>query len=204
MATGDQFAFFVEGLDSLKGNLDELARGLLVNGSRSINDTLTFMRAEGQRIMQTEILFPSGYLNPAAGRLTVSRTASPDNLEGAIRGRQRPTSLSRFSIGAKGTPPIVAVRAGRGGKLMKHAFLLSLRSGNSETRGNLGLALRVKKGQRVTGSHGSPVEISPGLFLLYGPSVDQAFRNLIERDNKFSDEAADHLELTFRRLTGLS
>ena len=74
---------------------------------------------------------------------------------------------------------------------MNRAFLMNLRSGN------LGLAVRLAPGERIDNKR-RMVQMSNGLYLLYGPSVDQVFRSVAE---DVSADAGDFLEQEFLRLT---
>lgn len=80
---------------------------------------------------------------------------------------------------------------------MERAFLMRLKAGNSiETKSNLGLAVRTAKGKRPDKAY-KPVKVSENLWLLYGVSVDQAFRTARE---KVRPEAEAYLEAEFNRL----
>ena len=199
----DEYAFFVEGLTKL-ADFENLSSVITANGAMSINDTLSFARTEGARIMMTEVSFPEDYLAPAGGRFSVTRRASAGDLSGMIVARQRPTSLARFSAsGNAGDHPMVGVRRGKGLVVQKRAFLIKLRSGNTYTRNNLGLAIRMKKGETLTKSRQGAVELEKGLYLLYGPSVDQVFRTLISGETDYIRRVGDRLESEFNRLLGV-
>lgn len=163
----------------------------------AINDTV---QREGltvlKRDMRDQVEFPPGYLE--GDRLKPTRFASRGRLEAVIRGRDRPTSLARF---AQGQTPENTGGAGRRVKVrnatgeagvrvrvnrnntehLQRAFLIRLKNGN------IGLAVRtsapnLRKSQKA-------VELEPGLFLLYGPSVDQVLRGVA------TDRADDILDL---------
>lgn len=127
--------------------------------------------------MRAQIDFPSGYLE--AGRLTLKRRAAPGRPEAIISGRDRATSLARFASGqtpatTRKTGVRVQVRKGAS-KLIKKGFLVKLRNGN------MGLAIRLKPGERIANKHdmkGKP--FGDNLYLLYGPSVDQVFRSVAD------------------------
>lgn len=152
----------------------------------AINDTLS---GEGLRAARAEIArqaaFPAGYLTDPR-RLSVSRRATDDFLEGAILGRQRPTSLARFSIGGAAVGRQgVAVRVKPGNsRVLNRAFTIRLRQGAvlDEDTFNLGLAVRLRPGERIEGkrlmARGAGGGSVSGLYLLYGPSVDQIFRDV--------------------------
>jgi hypothetical protein len=143
---------------------------------------------DARRAMYDEVNFPSGYLND--DRLYVKRFATEANLEAIIVGRKRATSLARFADSA--TPLGSAMRAGvrvkvktkGGGEHLKKAWLVRLRRGASKTEDNfnLGLAVRVKSGEKIVGKYTEHTSwLVPGqVALLYGPSVDQVFRSVAE------------------------
>ena len=91
------------------------------------------------------------------------------------------------------------VQPGRFGKLPR-AFLVPLRSG-ADGLGNKGLAIRLKDGDRLRNKV-RQVQLSRGLYLLYGPSVDQAFLNNAGKGvaSDMSPEVLDRLEEEFLRL----
>lgn len=148
----------------------------------------------GMQLARDEILkqiaFPKDYLT--GDRLQVVQFAKPDNLVAAIRARKRATSLARFATSGAINSPGVNVQVARGKSIfLKAAFLVRLRRGASldEDNYNVGLAVRIKAGEKIidkTTSHKSWLQGSAdkgGLALLYGPSVDQVFR-----------QVADHIE----------
>lgn len=124
--------------------------------------------------IESQVAFPPGYL-ALEGRLGVTRKATLGNLEAVITGRDRPTSLARFAFGqtpenSRGKPITVAVKKGRARRMGK-VFLIRLRNGN------IGLATRDEK---VFARAYDPYEIAPGLYLLYGPSVDQVMKSVAD------------------------
>lgn len=134
-----------------------------------------------RRSILDDIAFPKDYLT--SDRIGVSKKAKPGDLEAVIKARQRATSLARFA--APGTPlgsrarigVKVHVKAANGSTLLKNAWLTKLRNGN------VGLAVRIKPGQAFAGRH-DPITnwLVPGrVALLYGPSVDQVFREVSEK-----------------------
>lgn len=201
--SGD-FLFFAEGLKNLEAFTREMGEGVSVKASMAINDALSFARTRASQVMLREVAWPSSYLSPAGGRLAVSKYATPGSLEGAIKGRDRPTSLATFvrsGTGKKGSPISVSVNSGGAPTVLKRAFLIHLRQGNSGALGNLGLAWRSKgNDDRPPPSAWRPVRLAKNLYLLYGPSVDQVFRKVLERDSAFSDQVADRLDREFERL----
>lgn len=168
------YGVFVEGLVGLD-KLDELDSNVTKNLVRCVNDTLTYGRTLAAREMEDQVNFPRGYLTGENGRLTIAKRASPGELSGIIRGRDRPTSLARFiSGGARKGQRGVNVEVSPGiVKPFKTAFLIQLRSNN------LGLAIRTRDKKPPTSAY-KPKEIAPGLWLLYGPSVDQVFNETRE------------------------
>lgn len=142
----------------------------------AINDTVD---REGmtliKRDMRDQVNFPSGYLE--SSRLRVSRRAKPRMLEAVIRGRDRATSLARFASGqtpknTRGQGVRVSVQPGRN-RVMKKAFLVKLRNDN------MGLAVRLKPGETLRNSSRA-VPLGENVYLLYGPSVDQVMRGVVD------------------------
>lgn len=152
----------------------------------AINDTIS-RRAlpDAKRAILKDAAFPAGYLE-TADRLSISQYATPTRLEARIAARQRPTSLARFSIGgAIGGRGGVQVRVKGGGatRNMARAFLLRLRQGTQLTEDafNLGLAIRLRPGETIANKRAMVAKQygkSGSLYLLYGPSVDQIFREV--------------------------
>lgn len=196
-----QFEFLAEGILKAVEVIDGLDAKVNTAASRAVNKTLDHARAELARDMESQLAFPTGYLMPSKGRFVVAKRASPTSLEGAIRGRDMPTSLARF---AKGGTPQSTRKAGEvvvgvkrtSTKRMKGAFLVNLRNGN------LGLAIRLPKGVTPSKAYKPRRLGNSGTWLLYGPSVDQAFRMVLETGVPESDAAA-YLEIEFLRLMGL-
>lgn len=184
------YAVFVEGLKDA-ADLNGLSRQKIDDWARrAINDTLRDGTRIAARQMEKETNFPRGYLTGQNGRLGIAQFASNGNLEGVIRGRDRPTSLARFMTkapakGKKGA--VVEVNPNRP-KLLPGAFLVKLK-GNAR-----GLAVR---SDRNPAKKGGAVKLDTGLWLLYGPSVDQVF-NDVRRD--IVPELEDKLEETFRSI----
>lgn len=127
-----------------------------------------------------QVQFPKDYLK--GDRLEITQFAQPGNLEAVITARRRPTSLARFA--APGTPIGsrarigVTVRVGKGkSTALRKSWLVKLRNGN------IGLAVRIKPGDSIQNRKGAThAWLVPGsVALLYGPSVDQVFREVSEQ-----------------------
>lgn len=187
--SGD-YVLVVEGLDSL-GDIESLDADILRNARNAINKAIDRARTSSARDIRESLNFPARYLNT---RLTVSQRASGTSLQAKISGRDRPTSLARFATNrTPGGRSGVRVQVGLATKLMKRAFLMKLNGGN------LGLAIRLKEGESITGKK-KLVKVGKGLYLLYGPSVDQAFATVIPDQEQ---DTADFLEREFLRLMDL-
>lgn len=171
-----------EGIDKFGDLLDRLPEATTRAARIAINDV-----AEGEgrkaliRQMQEEVAFPAGYIDDK--RLELVQRATDANPEAVIRGRQRPTSLARFASGASlgQRNASISVRVNpSASRSLPRAFLVRLRAGRQITEDsfNVGLAIRVPKGQTVTGRRIQRSPIFPDVYLLYGPSVDQVFRGV--------------------------
>src|SRR4051794_23314724 len=131
----------------------------------------------GRKAMLAQIAWPPRYLdegNPR--RFGLKYRATESQLEAAIVGRERPTSLARFtgrtSVPPRGTKLSVRIQTGGGRRELKHSFMLRLRNEN------LGVGVRLKKGEMLHNTIGAKLITSgplTGVALLYGPSVEQVF-----------------------------
>jgi len=152
-----------------------------------------------------EVAFPRGYLDDP-NRLGVTAKATDQNLRAIITGRNRPTSLARFAYGSpettRGKPLTIRVSPSNA-RVLKQAFLIRLRAGRAPIgeNSNVGLAIRLKPGETI--EHKSDmVPFGGGLYLLYGPSVDQVFRDVAaEISPAVADEMASEFLRQFVRLS---
>ena len=136
--------------------------------------------------MIQQVQFPSGYLYPP--RFGVDKKASPGSLLASIRGAFTPTPLARFAgtqrarfVAARTNnrqaprPKIrVQIKPGQFTTIAR-AFLITLRNGN------IGLGIRLKPGEVLQNTIGTKLIVGGplnGVYLLYGPSVDQVFRSV--------------------------
>lgn len=190
-----------QGLTDLSKYFDRLP-GLTSEAVRiAINDVA---KGQGRKLiiaqMLREVAFPSGYLDQ--NRLAITKTARNDDLTAILTGRQRPTSLARFATSGGKTGPItVRVKANGGGRTFNvkpggaYAFFVALRGATDGS--NTGLAIRVPNGQSVRGRRSGGVKpLSPNVFLLYAPSVDQVFRGVA---SDLSDQVGALVETEFFR-----
>lgn len=201
------FAVVVEGLESLE-DIANLSSQIKLKAAQAINRVTRDGRSMIAMQIEREVNFGPGYLAPSKKKLYVAKQAQRGDLEGIIRASSSPSSLARFTQGSF-TPSArggVTVRVGSKSQTLRRAFLIKLRSGSSgiETKFNLGLALRLRPGEKLKNKRFTR-QISSGLYLLYGPSVDQVFAS---RDGtgvayQQSDRIAKDLENEFLRLMDL-
>ena len=170
----------IEGLDSLKF-VPEMTEDVEQALTMSLNTTATKSRTIMDREIRKQIAFPASYLRPSQKRLTVTKTATMQSLSTEITGRGRATSLARFT---RQKPLASGHKRHRGGKInvqvkkdgkrwpIKRAFLIRLKKGKDGPLSNIGLAVRTD-GSAPKGAY-RPKQIGKNLWLLYGPSVDQA------------------------------
>lgn len=202
----DRFVAVVEGLASM----DEVAglqEDIETAAYRAVNAAAVWGRKQAELEIHRNVNLPPGYLKPSTGRLTVTQLAQKKRLEAIITARGRPTSLARFVVGNPGiNRPGVRVRVRNKTTELKQAFLIRLRSGDqlTETQFNVGLAVRLKPGERLDNKRDF-VQMRNGLYLLYGPSVDQIFRANDESGvaDELSPDIAAKMETEFRRQMGL-
>lgn len=167
----------------------------------AVNDTTRLARRMASKQILDEINYPSRYLGGSEGRLQIAKFAKRGDLEGIVKGRDRATSLARFRMTPVrfGRQSGVRVQVARKGspQMMKRAFFMRLRRGNSidGENANVGLAVRVGRNETLRNSSAA-LELGNGLYLLYGPSVDQAFQGVAL---DIIDEVSDSLEVQFVR-----
>jgi hypothetical protein len=189
------------GLDEMIARVGRMGANTDVAARIAVNDSARFAVREGSKQILDEINYPRSYLRGKNGRLGVSKFASNGDLEAVVKGRDRPTSLARFAQGAirfgRRNAIRVKVAAGGAARTLQHSFFMKLRRGDSfdGENANIGLAVRVPKGQSLRNSRGAQ-DLGNGLFLLYGPSVDQAFQGVAA---DIIDDVSDNLETEFVR-----
>lgn len=189
-----EYVIAIEGLAELKDieHLDEqIARAARI----AINRAADRARTRSAKDIREQIAFPARYLNE---RLTVTKRAADRSLEAVVTGRDRPTSLARFAkdrnVANSRKRKGVNVTVTPGQTLfMAGAFLMQLRGGN------LGLAVRLKDGESIRNKK-AVRKIGAGLYLLFGPSIDQVFRT-VSQDQ--APETAEDLEREFLRIMDL-
>lgn len=200
-----QFLVAVDGLDALQ-DLENLPREIERAAFQAINKVTDRTYAASGRAIRKQVAFPARYLTGTSGRLQVTQRAQSGSLEAEITGRHRPTSLARFA--RSGSPASTRRRGGTmvevspgSPKFMERAFLLRLRAGAAgiDTKSNLGLAIRLRPGETLRNKRLATRRWN-GLYLLYGPSVDQVFDDVAEDQ---APEIAAHLENEFFRLMRL-
>jgi hypothetical protein len=187
----------IEGLSETIASIDEMPASVLRFARMAINTTTKRSRTLASRRIREQVGFTATYLSDGNGRLSITQTATDNNLEARIRGRFRPTSLARFAVGS--SPKGVRVRVKPGSsELMRRAFLMRLRAGNADidTKANQGLAIRLQPGERIANKR-QMVQVAGNLYLLYGPSVDQVFATVAD---EIAPETSDILEAEFLRL----
>lgn len=180
----------IEGLSDL-GDLRELdaktSRSLKIAVNAAVDKARTRLSSD----IRSHLNFTQPYL---AQRMKVVKRATNSDFEGVIAGRDRPTSLARFLTNSpkRGRAAIVQVAAGAS-KPMTRAFVINLANGNR------GLAMRLKPGEAWKNKK-FVRRFEGDLYLLYGPSVNQAMR-MVAEDRV--DDVAGYLENEFLRLMEL-
>ena len=172
-----EFAIVAENLQALE-DFNKFGTGLQKNIARALNTAARDYRTEAARRIRSKINLPAGAVSPRSGNLSVSRRASVNNLESRIRARGRPRGLASYSNGGKVGRAGVAVSVTPATtKYLPKAFLIRLRGLDGSTapdKANIGLAVRLGPGQRITNKLYN-IKVGTGLYLLYGPSLRQVF-----------------------------
>lgn len=193
------------GLDEVRKNVAGMPQRIDEASVPAINEAARYGQAESSRRIREQVAFKASYVGSAedpGARLRVAKRARVGDLEAIIAGRTRPTSLAQFQTGAKlgkGGYVRVRVSATKGSKTIPGAFPMKLRRGNVYDPGsvNQGIAVRLKDGKLPAGLNKKQmVQVDGSLYLLYGPSVDQVFRD-VRYD--VQEPVADVLESSFLR-----
>lgn len=204
----DNFILVIEGLKNLD-SIDKLPSDILRSARIAVNHAATRGRTAMARDVLSQVNLPASYVAPTKERLFVSKKASSD-LEAVITARARPTSLARFAKQNKPGRPAAGIRVEvqRGvTRTLPGAFLIRLKQGSAltDTKANMGLAVRTKDGRPPPGY--KPTQLGRNLWLLYGPSVAQLIyseRNRGGSATELAPEIRDMLENEFYRQMGLS
>lgn len=174
-------SILAEGLEGMARYLEAMPEKANAAAARALNRVAD---GEGAKLLQSgiedEIDFPTGYVAP---RIFVKRKAYNNRLEAVIASRSRPTSLARFARSGVVGKAGVTVSVGRGNSTrMDRAFLIRLRAGKAPTgeSSNLGLAIRLGKDERIANKKIQAKAFGGGLYLLYGPSVNQVMRTVAD------------------------
>jgi len=194
----------VDGIETLP-DIDGMTPAILRAARQAVNAAADRGRSWSAAEMRKQVNFPASYLRGQNSRLKVTQRAKGKELESVIQGRFEPTSLARFAKGSRSSHKkaggvTLEINPGTA-TFMRRAFLIRLRSGVnfSAEAFNLGLALRVPRGQRPDKAY-KPKKLADGLFLLYGPSVDQVFRSV---SADVEPRVSDYLNDEFLRLMEL-
>ncbi|AEY69569.1 hypothetical protein AH2_00059 [Burkholderia phage vB_BceS_AH2] len=199
------YVIVAEGIDAIP-DAGAIDKAIVIAARQAINRATPRARTAASREMRKQVAFPASYLSGNDARLRITKMATNDNLESVITGRQRATSLARFSrerdpASARRKGGVnVEVKPGQA-RFMKGAFLVKLKAGNAktDTQFNLGLAIRLKPGERLRNKT-QMQQLDHNVYLLYGPSVDQVFRTVRE---DIAGDTRSFLEAEFRRLLDL-
>lgn len=173
----EQFVLYVDAIDAIR-SLDDIPAKMLKSARIALNEVARKGRTMAAREVLKETAFPTSYVSPAGGRLAVKNFASNTNLEAIIAGKTRATSLAQFLQGSS-TVGGAKKRAGlrvkvdptKGVRMLPRAFLIKLRGGSIDSKGNVGVAVRTINGRQPPGY--KPKKIADNLWLLAGPSVAQ-------------------------------
>lgn len=192
---GRNYGIAIEGIDGI-ADIDQLPDQVLTAARQAVNRTVDRARTMSAQAIRLQVAFPATYLNPSEGRLAVTQYATGFDLTARIKARFDATSLARFVVGpkkpwARGGLQ-VQVKPGQV-KFMPRAFIFPLKNGN------IGMAARTNGAPPPAAFRPKP--LGGGLWLLYGPSVNQVFSGVRE---EIAPVAADFMQAEFLRLMDLN
>jgi len=173
--------------------VDEMTNTVELALTRALNKAADRGRTRAARAAREQVAFPASYVSPANKRLWVKTRARKGAFTTVIEGRGNATSLARFTK----QQPLGGGQRHRSGKInltvkpgrrtsISRAFLIRLRNNN------VGLAVRTD-GAAPKGAY-KPKSIGKNLWLLYGPSVDQALSAASGGDGIFEEMRPEILE----------
>jgi hypothetical protein len=196
MADG-AYAVFIEGLSETMTDIDELPERVKRSAQIAVNYATKRARTAASRAMRDQIAWSASYLD---GKLSI-KLAQGGELEGQIGAVFRPTSLARFASGSKQAWKLAKqlhVGAGRFTSGNGKMLFVPLKRGSgpiTEDNMNLGLAIRLKEGEKVNAKYRMK-PFGKGLYLLYGPSSAQVLYTVAE---DISPDVAEWLNGEFER-----
>lgn len=209
----------ISGLDEFRREFERLPDIALNAASMALGTSAKSIRKMSADEINRQINFGPSYL---AGddneKLKIVRYSNTE-LRADIVARKRPTSLARFATDKKvgrrseNNPVRIKVK-GRvktgvavqgGGRKRAPAFLVNLRKGGEDS-GNVGLAIRLKKGESLRDRRMTLKTFgrNKDLALLYGPSVDQIFGSVrvdLVNSGIVGSTLAKEFDRQFRRLS---
>ena len=186
---------------------------------KALNEGARFARKVSVEAIMKDTAFPTGYLDKPE-RFYVAQFATPEQPQAVLKARTRGTLLYEFAVGH----PLPEATRGTGGKnwfgistaerrqlqrsrgvtviikpgapkTIPEAFVIPLKDS-----GALGIAVKLKNGQFPAMLKKNFIRtelLNQEYYVLYGPSVDQVFRQVSE---KVIPEVTSYLSAEFRRL----
>lgn len=191
---GPSYSLDFEALTRLEHYFRSLPQIANESASISLNSVMG-QNGSGMKLLrhmtEQEVNFPPGYVDDE--KIKTLRYARPDDLTVHVQARKRATSLARFAtskipaatVAERKQGVTVAVHRGRQ-KTIRSGFLVRLKRGASLTEDNynLGLAVRLKDGETIKNKKQVKQGNLKGLYLLYGPSVEQIVGEVVTENEE--------------------
>ncbi len=159
----------------------------------AVADTLRWGRAQFSADIRAQLNLPLGALS--GKRFEITQYPTAQRPEGVLSAQFAPLNLARFATTKPrlGLKPKIRVKAGGNSLQLDNSFFIPGPSGG------FGLAVRTKTAMR---NSRAARRIANNLYILFGPSVDQAFRVSLP---KLKPRVADRLEAeTLRQIARLT
>ncbi len=179
--------------------LDTLGKGLPRIIARSLNRTAERGRTESKRRIMRQVRIRPSDID---AKLTQGGKARNDRLRATLNAVSRPRSLANYVVrvlsGARGV--VVSVKRGKV-ITIRRAFLTKLKGygGRTDGRfGNVGLAIRLKKGESINSQRWEQNTTKDGRTLLYAPSTQQTFLDN-QRNGVAKDISKEFIPNTFEK-----
>ncbi|MBT9159042.1 MAG: hypothetical protein DDT26_00291 [Dehalococcoidia bacterium] len=199
----------ISGLQELQSLFERGPEAAEIAERLAVNDTIDWARRQASKRIRGEIAFRARYLGNGDddGALSVPKKSRGSGDYAVLRARNDARSLASFAtprFGPGKRNPKLRVGTGRSTNI-ERGFGVRLRRGNADIDSenyNLGLAIRLKPGERVQNKTRMRAFGTSGLYLLYGPSVAQVFDDVaIEMRDEVANYLADQFVRQFVRLT---
>ena len=192
------YSIQVKGIHGIEKYLESIPKAVEQASREAVDSATKYAFVLGKREIQLQVNLPDKYLSGSESgepRFYIAKRPSRSDTTGIVRGRVRGTSLHRFLVSDKGQGLLVKVKSRGKSVRMRRAFSIKLKNGNR------GIALRLPStekplstGAKLYGTKANTAKTN--LWLLYGPSVQQVFKDVAP---DIAPKVSEYLNSEFNR-----